>query len=90
MKIILPEPLNHVYKELSLKRTDEILKGLRPAEVFQLYLFAEEVKDFYTQYVLFNHDPHVEKPFPDLNAYPNGINQSASKPEEQTLSLDSD
>ncbi|MEK3854493.1 hypothetical protein [Cytobacillus sp. FSL H8-0458] len=84
-KLVLPEPLNHVYKEFSLRGTDEILRGLRPAEVFQLYLFAEEVEDFYTQYALFNHDPDIEKPFPDLNDYLNAISGSASIPEEQTL-----
>jgi hypothetical protein len=84
-KLILPEPLNHVYKEFSLRGTDDILRGLRPAEVFQLYLFAEEIEDFYTQYALFNHDPAVEKPFADLNDYLNAISGSASLPEEQTL-----
>lgn len=84
-KLVLPEPLNHVYKEFSLRGTDETLKGLRPSEVFQLYLFAEEIEDFYTQYALFNHEPGIEKPFPTLNDYLNAISESASIPEEQTL-----
>ncbi|MBX9973988.1 hypothetical protein [Cytobacillus firmus] len=84
-ELVLREPLNHVYKEFSLRGTDEILRGLSPAEVFQLYLFAEEIEDYYTQYALFNHDPGIEKPFPTLNHYLNAISESPSIPEEQTL-----
>ncbi|WP_370222621.1 hypothetical protein [Cytobacillus sp.] len=84
-ELVLPEPLNHVYKEFSLRGTDEILRGLSPAEVFQLYLFAEEIEDYSTQYALFNHDPEIGKPFPTLNHYLNAISESPSIPEEQTL-----
>lgn len=84
-KLVLPEPLNHVYKKFSLRGTDEVLRGLRPAEEFQMYLFAEEIEDFYTQYALYNNDPDIEKPFPALNDYLNAISESASIPDEQTL-----
>lgn len=84
-ELVLREPLNHVFKEFSLRGTDEILRGLSPAEVFQLYLFAEEIEDYYTQYALFNHDQDIGKPFPTLNHYLNAINESSSIPEEQTL-----
>ncbi|MCS0674023.1 hypothetical protein [Cytobacillus firmus] len=84
-ELVLREPLNHVFKEFSLRGTDEILIGLSPSEVFQLYLFAEEIEDYYTQYALFNHDPDIGKPFPTLNHYLNAISESSSIPEEQTL-----
>ncbi|WP_436376640.1 hypothetical protein [Cytobacillus sp. BC1816] len=84
-ELVLLEPLNHVYKEFSLRGTDEILRGLSPADVFQLFLFAEETEDYYTQYALFNHDPDIEKPFPALNDYLKAKSESPSIPEEQTL-----
>ncbi|MGA5688555.1 hypothetical protein [Cytobacillus pseudoceanisediminis] len=84
-ELVLREPLNHVFKEFSLRGTDEILRGLSPSEVFQLYLFAEEIEDYYTQYALFNHDQDIGKPFPTLNHYLNAISESSSIPEEQTL-----
>jgi hypothetical protein len=83
--LVLTEPLNHVYKEFSMRKEDEILRGLSPAEVFQLYLFAEEVEDYFTQYALFNHDPDVEKTFKTVNDYLQAINESPFLAEEQTL-----
>ncbi|MBT2689700.1 hypothetical protein J7I93_16045 [Bacillus sp. ISL-47] len=83
--LVLTEPLNHVYKEFSMRKEDIILSGLSPAEVFQLYLFTEEVEDYFTQYALFNHDPEVEKTFGTLNDYLHAINESPSLAEEQTL-----
>lgn len=62
-KLALSEPLMQVYKDFARTHDNQYLKGLDPFSVFQLHFYSEEIKDFRTQYYLYNDNPDVVKVF---------------------------
>ncbi|RDI45785.1 hypothetical protein [Falsibacillus pallidus] len=62
-RVQLEPELLSLYKQFSAKHDDMLLRGLTPLQIFTLYFYAEDQKDYGVQYWLFNHDPDVEQIF---------------------------
>ncbi|WP_433750947.1 hypothetical protein [Falsibacillus pallidus] len=62
-RVKLEPELQSIYKQFSAKHDDMLLRGLTPLQIFYLYFYAEDQKDYGVQYWLFNHDPDIEQTF---------------------------
>ncbi|WP_332646609.1 hypothetical protein [Lysinibacillus sp. 54212] len=60
--IVLDSQLEDIFNEFSIAYNQDLLEGLQPHEVFQLYLFAEEQKNDRALYELINDDEDYFKP----------------------------
>ena len=61
--LALSEPLMQVYKDFARTHDNRYLESLDPFSVFLLHFYSEEIKDFRTQYYLYNDNPDVVKVF---------------------------
>ncbi|CEG28370.1 hypothetical protein [Bacillus sp. B-jedd] len=61
--LALSEPLMQAYKDFARTHNNQYLETLDPFSVFLLHFYSEEIKDFRTQYYLYNDNPDVEKVF---------------------------
>lgn len=77
--IQLPNRLQNVYDLFSKTKEEKLLIDLTPFDIFQLYYYAEEKKDFKTQYALYIKDAEYEAPFKSQDEYLAVANQ----PEDQ-------
>ncbi|HYK73434.1 MAG TPA: hypothetical protein VEV44_10020 [Pseudoneobacillus sp.] len=78
-KFVLPSHLKTVYKTLLVKTKINPLTDLTPFEVFQLYWYAEEQKDYEKQYALFIDDPNQVPVFASLKDYLDAANKSINQ-----------
>jgi hypothetical protein len=65
----LSEELIEIYNRFAETKDDEVLRGLRPIEIFKFYFYAYEQKDFETQYALFIQDDMYIKVFPTVSDF---------------------
>ncbi|ALC82866.1 MULTISPECIES: hypothetical protein [Bacillus] len=75
--IRLPDNLMRIYEKYSISLDDELLKNLKPSDIFYLYYYCDDQKDYKTQYALHNNDPNYEKP--NYNEYIQAV-QSENNP----------
>lgn len=68
-KLELPEWLLDRYLQFAASHNKQVLKGLSPSDVFQLYFYAEEHQDYQTQYALFMDDEEYVKMFATYEDY---------------------
>lgn len=69
MKIILSPELKNAYNEFSATKDERILAELAPAEIFQLFYYAEEHHEANVQYALYIQDEDYINPFGTLEEY---------------------
>jgi hypothetical protein len=77
----LSELLLDRYHQFAATHNKQVLKGLSPSDVFQLYFYAEEHKDYQTQYALFMDDEEYVKVFATYEDYLGAVEIS----KQQTL-----
>ncbi|MDZ5471618.1 hypothetical protein SM124_07635 [Bacillus sp. 31A1R] len=68
-RMVLQGHLNSIYNEFKSTKTDDLLAELSPSDVFQLWMYAEEIKDYRTQYALFIDDKQYVKTFETVEEY---------------------
>ncbi|WP_442598324.1 hypothetical protein [Neobacillus sp. D3-1R] len=79
LQFVLPSHLQNIYETLLVKTKNNSLKDLTPYEVFQLYWYAEEQKDYDKQYALFIDDPDQIPVFASLEDYLEAANKSINQ-----------
>jgi hypothetical protein len=55
----MDKKLMMLYQELVKTKDENLLKGLQPKDIFNLYYHAQDNNEFETQYLLYNQDPNV-------------------------------
>lgn len=68
-KLELSAVLLERYEQFKDTKDKQILSGLSPSEVFQLFFYAEEIQDYETQYSLFIDDEEYLKVFETYEDY---------------------
>ncbi|WP_078556075.1 hypothetical protein [Bacillus alkalicellulosilyticus] len=78
--IELSASLQSIYEKFANTQNEELLRGLRPFEIFQLFFYAERIEDYETQYALYITDSSHDKVFETVEDY-----IKTKKTEEGTL-----
>lgn len=79
---LLPENLEAIYSDYKNTLDENLLKGLKPEEVFTLWFYADQIEDYKTQYSLFIDDEEYQKTFESYDEY----FEAKQNPEERKLS----
>ncbi|MEO2073925.1 MAG: hypothetical protein ABGX20_00700 [Bacillus sp. (in: firmicutes)] len=77
--IQLPNRLQKLYDLFSKTKEEKLLTDLTPFDIFQLYYYTEEKKDFKTQYALYIKGPEYESPFKSAEEYLAAANRPADQ-----------
>ncbi|MGG3574528.1 hypothetical protein ABES80_19030 [Bacillus gobiensis] len=77
--IQLPDNLMSIYEKYSISLDDELLRNLKPSDIFYLYYYCDDQKDYKTKYTLYNNDPEYESPFKSYDDYLQAV-QSEENP----------
>ncbi len=73
--IFLSDELLDIYTAFAETKNEEVLRNLRPLEIFAFYYYAEYHEDYATQYALFIDDEMYLKVYPTLEDFVTAIEE---------------
>jgi hypothetical protein len=75
----LSDRLQGAYNAFSKTYKDDALINLSPLDIFTIYYYCEEQKDYKTQYALFIKDPEVNQTFKSYEEYELAVKQPSNQ-----------
>ncbi|RXI98604.1 hypothetical protein DS745_20015 [Anaerobacillus alkaliphilus] len=82
--IFLTEDLLAIFTQYANSKDEEVLRGIRPLDIFKFYYYAEYLEDYETQYSFFITDEYL-RAFPTLEDFVEAIESQSDSERRQFI-----